>query len=1227
MKKKDYFKIILSTVIISQLIIAPHFIYAQDNRERVIVDGSIESNSVEDIGFLTKQSRIDFSYSGDTRVEVSRVSLSKLNMSLDKPQILNPYTELRYEYHNDTNELWIVYSVINKKTKKQEDICAHVFEEVVLTSNVTIDQNMVAFATPEGIRLTLIERIVNTGFIEPIFVPLISPKGLKKDGVQYNISNLQFINTNTQDITEIFEDEPSKQLYAGDQLVTQISEDGTKSFHGVIDRFDIVNLVRNQLIGILFLSSMYMDRQEQQDLVDRIESILSKEVPLIQEYYASANEIFAGGSADDLIIHTLKNIGAGDTLKSMVRLLSVPNGATNSKDDVMKQYTTVKRKVFTPQDVKNISDLVKKYSETTGKTQLTQQDFDEIETIYEQGQIKDILENSPNIGESIQALVTRIEQEKENSWNAKVQEYTESVKDKLKGSVSKTQAIYNQTLKSVKEIWSNLVTEHKIITSIAAVSTIAFEIYANLKSMGVHIGIDQVDYLVQHFRTLLGFGSNIPVVNIITETLEGFMSYIWDEWNMWNVNRLILGTMLAFSLFPISLLIAKVGKKDHNKTTWQTFFGFGIQYYAKLCYPISKMILDKIGQKNIYPQLERGLKPIFTKLGLAQEQIDKIIKKTTDEYTDHQDDTLLSKVLAASIVETITQDKTEEDLSVDEKLSEDNAYMMNVVELLSKDPATKISYILDTVGESGEKYEMMNYIAAYIYEILIKAEAKKGSKINKENLLADINTYLDIKTKVLRDPSAIRPESKFKKLKRSIGSFFSKSLPSFLLYGQSGLELYKKYNKNVEIDEVTSKTTGASFGYDYVVSTIIYAGVAAQKFSLFDPGNWEIAANQGGQVFIFGIQGAVDPLSIAASNIFSMPQAYLPKTDKIHKYTKKQSLKESFKIALTKSDTLSRQGYFATHAQYIKNFADGFNARFVADFLPRFLALTAIGITAGTLGGLGSTVLLAIKTGFLSSYFLVAKICLTPMFVGYFAIWAYVFASMKKVNSSAAFYKNILTKASNLLDQGVKFNDVEKARKAVTIFKSLYYTTKTPLDLEWQKPTTEFSISDAVSFNEYVKENLPVSTEKSDKFYFIVNAALGSIISTVLFSQVSSKVYDENLTTLGSLGLLGLATVMLGITYGGLILADKAGDKLTQYVKEYVDTKDPQKLKSLTKIVDNYIEDSSIDKDKVKQVIRELVNSSVFEEPQYLSRQELYDLVLQIESTPDCISLFSEKGV
>ncbi len=1227
MKKKDCFKIILSAVIISQLIITPHFIYAQDNQKRVIVDGSIESNPVEDIGFLTKQARIDFGYSGDTRVEVSRVSLSKLNMSLDKPQILNPYTDLRYEYHKDTKELWIVYSIINKKTKKQEDICAHVFEGVILTSNVAIDQNMMAFATPEGIRITLIERILNTGFIEPVLVPLISPKGLKTDEVQYNISSIQFINTNSTNLAQIFKDEPNKQLYAGDLLITQASEDGTKSFHSIIDRFEVVTVLRNQLIGLLFLTSLYMDRAEQQDLVEDIESILSKEIPLIDEYYKKSKEVFSGGQSDDLIIHTLKNMGAGDTLKSLKALLSTPSGVTNSSDDVMVQYTKKDRKLFTPSDVENIQQLVQKYKEATGKSEITAKDFDNIETIYVQSSMQEALESFPNINEATESLITRIQEEQEKTWNEKVQEYTESVSDKLDDGIKQKDTIYKKVLDGTKKLFSRFYSENKKLIKGVGIGVIILELYDKLKACGVHIVTDQIDWIVHGFQNILNYPAKIPGIQALIEPVQGFLTYIFGEWTAWNLEKLLAGTALAISLYPITMYLAKLFNKSSNQNTWQAFFNFGIKYYAKLCYPITKVIFDKIGQKNIYSELARGLKPVFTKIGLSQAEIDKIMEKKTDEYLDHQDSTLLSKVLAASIVEEITSDKKDISLSTDEKLTQDYSYMTNIIQLLSKDPSTQFSYILDIVGESDEKYELLNYIATYIYDLLIKAEKKKGArKISKEALLADIQSYLKLKTKIVNDPSIVKPESTIKKTIRHLGSFFSKSLPAFFIYGQSGLEINKKF-KNVQVDEATAEIAGMGFKYDFIASTLLYAGVATDKFAIPSVGNWEIAANQGGQVFIFGVQGAYDPLSVAASNVFTLPKTYQPKTDAVHKYEKKQTVKESIKTALTISDSLSTQGYLATHAKYIKNFAEGFSVRFVVDFIPRLGAKTAIAIAAGTLVGLASIPSLILTTGLQGIYFLVAKICLTPFFIGYFVIWASVVTMMKKNESKVSFYTDILNRASNLLNNGVKFNDVNSVRKAVVILKSLYYSTKTPIDPKWQKPTDQFSIEDGISFNEYVKENLPVSTIISKRFGRIVNIGLGSFISTVLFNQVSSKVYDTELQTLDSLELLVFAVGMLALTYVELIIAEKGVSKFTTFLKEYVDSKDPDRVKSLTKIVDDYIEISPIDNNKVKQVISELVNNPVFDSPKYLSYQELYNLVLTVEDSNDCISMFSKEDI
>ena len=229
---------------------------------------------------------------------------------------------------------------------------------------------MIAFATPEGIRFTLIERFIDTGFVEPVFVPLIAPKALETKDEKYRIAALKFVNTDSLELAELFSDTPDKKLYAGDLLVTQISEDGSKSFHSVIDRSEIVMTLRMQLFGLLFMASLYTDAKNQSELASDIESILATEIPAIQEYFQSAKKVFDGdSSSQDLIIHALKNVAAGDSLKTLLALLSPPDGTSNSSDDILKLYAKVERKNFTPEDIENISKLFEEYKQLRKRQQ------------------------------------------------------------------------------------------------------------------------------------------------------------------------------------------------------------------------------------------------------------------------------------------------------------------------------------------------------------------------------------------------------------------------------------------------------------------------------------------------------------------------------------------------------------------------------------------------------------------------------------------------------------------------------------------------------------------------------------------------------------------------------------------------------------------------------------------------------------------------------------------
>ena len=334
---------------------------------------------------------------------------------------------------------------------------------------------------------------------------------------------------------------------------------------------------------------------------------------------------------------------------------------------------------------------------------------------------------------------------------------------------------------------------------------------------------------------------------------------------------------------------------------------------------------------------------------------------------------------------------------------------------------------------------------------------------------------------------------------------------------------------------------------------------------------------------------------------------------------------EGVKISISSSDTLSKQGFFATHAQYIKNLADGFNARFVADYSTRILGLLAVAaVTNGALmlSDLGVSLL---KTTLLSSYFLIAKICVSPVFIGYAVIWPYVLLAMKKTRTSADFYRGILDVASNLLDNAVRYNNELDAKKAVMILKALYYYSGKQVSLEYQKTVNEFSILDAVSFNEFVKQNMPVSTKASSTIDTVLTIILGSWISTVLFDGVSSKVYDPNLTTAGSWELLGLSGLMLAGTYAGLKIADTTVKKVVSKVKDIIKTKDPKKTSKYSKVVDELFEDSTADIEKVEKVLNDLIAGESTEGETKLTRQELYNLVKTVEQIKSCTELFSKE--
>ena len=83
------------------------------------------------------------------------------------------------------------------------------------------------------------------------------------------------------------------------------------------------------------------------------------------------------------------------------------------------------------------------------------------------------------------------------------------------------------------------------------------------------------------------------------------------------------------------------------------------------------------------------------------------------------------------------------DTSIVDTFTEEYADMVSIVQLLMKDPATQISYVMDAVNGSSEVYAIINQIAAYIYKLLLDhADSTVASSlISKEKLLESAARY------------------------------------------------------------------------------------------------------------------------------------------------------------------------------------------------------------------------------------------------------------------------------------------------------------------------------------------------------------------------------------------------------------------------------------------------------------------------------------------------------
>lgn len=996
----------------------------------------------------------DFSGKSVDRV-VQEYSLSQIETNNPIVGVADFKREIRFVYDSKARELQIVRSVFDKKLERYRITDAHVITDVQVLSNIESDANMVLFSTPEGVRALLMKQVRDNVFKAPVGAPIVLPPA---PGVE-QITKLEFMTRASAPRAT-----GTERVRGGDLFVTiEGFESKGEPQTQLIDRGEILINLRGQMLNSMIL--MFLMNPEP-EFADAIKKIIAENQVDLEKLEAAKARMIEDARFADLVKHAWRNLGQNTKFENMSALFE--KNATG-----LDQFETLAQ---APRDI---------WSADPSK---------EGEWMKDHKTIMAGIENDKKAGGD-----TR-------SWN-------EILVDAAKGregnaaeikEAAKTEAtILNRMTKRIETVFHKIVTPKRL--KIAA---------AVLAGYALNRALDgaPAEWLTSVGSNLLQWSTDVPGLKIVTKPIAGSLNFFE---NNWATARWVMGMGIICAFYPLSLYAAKLAalKNHRHMSTILAFFSFGARGYARANYPLQKLLIwDRFRQKNLYKVMDQGVSPFavgaawnspFASETTIKENAKKI--DTALNNAAHRKELALT-IAAATVAAAETMRGNQLDVATLMMAAEKN--LAGVVDITRTPTGTA----------------RWNELTQVAYQALVKMgdgslgpiDAKEMVKYHKA--LKKVAKELILQSRAETEFGA-RLLLETKRLARRSKMVMSKKVIPYLFFGKQGYDIYRKY-KDVQVDKKTAEIAAAGYREDYIASAIMYGAADARKFAdipVMGHGSPEIVANQLSQVFIYGVQGAIDPLSAAEGTGLENP--YRPLADALfaEESVREQKVTEALKIIVDKTLDPQSKSFAENHAQYMVNTIEGFQVRFMADYLTRIMGVYLTKRAAGE-----SIALDALVGGSAaqSAFFLLRKISLSPSAIGYAVVWPYIHLAMRFLKDSAEKNHMALDFSRYFLDAGIRFNDAKLYQEGVKLIKGLYeqgnaavpgfwrkHDIKLPahLDVEPEKYTGEM----AKELMEFTIKNVPVATKSNGKVATFLNAGFGAVLSTVLFADVSGLVYSK----------------------------------------------------------------------------------------------------------------------
>lgn len=705
----------------------------------------------------------------------------------------------------------------------------------------------------------------------------------------------------------------------------------------------------------------------------------------------------------------------------------------------------------------------------------------------------------------------------------------EEAKEAAKKAMSLRKKIFNR----ITAFWARHVTKTRLANTAIALTAVGVD-QAFFGGAGAH-------WVFHGAVQMLNWSADVPLLGNLTGPIAKSIGFFTDASQRWGIARLVAGTAAVMALNPLSYGITKIianrAKKDWSAV--RAFFTYGTRAYAAINYPIQKLLVwDRLRQKGLYSAvvqnnvdpLKNGL--VFNSPFASNEQIANRAERLNNSLEADAVRKGRALVLAAAIVS---------------EAQSQNGNPIDIATLLlaSESPSATPAQLMQQLGDVAGNARWSD-LTHQVYRGLV-AMGDEGGSVSRAQLKEYVQLYQRLALR-FKQESDSGLKVKLRTLARRSRNLMSKNVLPMLAYGKQWYEVYQRYS-NVTLSDETLEMAKHGYNEDYQTSAVIYALADPKKFAdipILGLGGPEVVTNQLSQVFVYGVQGAIDPPNPKEA----LKNPYEPLTNDIYSAsrTREQTVGEGLGAIVRGAGNPEAGSFFGQHASVMEKLFEGFQVRFLADFVTRSVGLY---LTMTLLGEAPNALETVLKSVQLSTFFLMAKISFQfgagGFIPGYATIWPYIQMSMSHMQGSASANLKRIQLADFLFTTGEELQDLKMVQDGAELMKSLYAEGKKTLPEKYNIAPEAYDFSLAKELHQYslAKGNVPLPTLKSTSLYANVNR-FGALVSTVLFAGVSAVAMDPNSN---ATELLVKALAWFGVTYGVMKTAATVAPTVQTFVK------------------------------------------------------------------------------